>query len=174
MWLFPSASRNAMIVCPHKPKITSTPRRSRYSVSRYEAIRVSVWRSVPGMAFVATVLMAIALCANDRMIRCLEDLAVVKLAEQFLLRRPIFRNRPAHPGDVHVVLKGDVVVRDVAAPHAAAHARRHRHAVGEGARVRTGLHLPDHDAAHRCGERELVDVIVAVRVDAARMTLAAG
>ena len=42
MRLLPSASSNAMIVWPHRPKITSTPRRSRYSVSRYEAIRVSV------------------------------------------------------------------------------------------------------------------------------------
>src|SRR5436190_18082236 len=42
MRLLPSASRNAMLVWPHKPKMTSTPSRSRYSASKYDEIRVSM------------------------------------------------------------------------------------------------------------------------------------
>src|SRR5207244_1394335 len=106
MRLFASASRKAMIVCPHRPKITSTPRRSRYSVSRYAAIRFSVAFSIRSALRGATVLIR-----SSRW--WLERFAVVKLAEQLLLGRAIFRCRTAHPRDVHVVLQRDVFVRDV-------------------------------------------------------------
>src|SRR4029077_7405415 len=140
MRLFPSASSSAMIVCPHKPKITSTPRRSRYSVSRYEAIRVSVAFSVRSAMRVAAVLIRPSQVV-------LKGFAVVELAEQFLLGRSILGNRPAHPCHVHVVLERDVLVGDVAAPDAAPHARGHRHAVGEGAGIRARLHLADNHPA---------------------------
>src|SRR6476660_9320777 len=57
MRLLPRASRNAMFVWPHRPKITSTPSRSRYSASRYDEIRVAV-PAVVAAAVVATVLMS--------------------------------------------------------------------------------------------------------------------
>src|SRR4030081_1922513 len=116
MRLLPSASRNAMTVCPHRPKIAATPRRSRYSVSRYEAIRVSVAFSVRSAMCVAAVLIRPSQVVS-------KGFAVVELAEQLLLGRPILGNRPAHPCDVHVVLERDVLVGDVAAPDTAAHAR---------------------------------------------------
>src|SRR6187399_194336 len=155
MRLLPSASSSAMTVWPQRPKITSTPRRSRYSVIRYAAIRVSTFCSIRSIVVGTTVLMTVLLLATC--VR-LEGLAVVELAEQLLLRWPVFGDGPAHPRDVHVVLERDVLVGDVAAPDAAAHARRHRHAVGEGAGVGARLHLPDHDAAHRRGQREAMDV----------------
>src|SRR4029077_7103935 len=101
MRLFPSASSSAMIVCPHKPKITSTPRRSRYSVSRYEAIRVSVAFSARSMGRGAPVLI------RSSHVR-LKGFAVVELAEQLLLGGAILGNRPADPGNVQIVLERDV------------------------------------------------------------------
>src|SRR6187549_785267 len=78
-----------------------------------------------------------------------ERLRAVELAEQLFLGRLVFRSRAADPGDIHVVLERDVLVRDVSAPHSAAHARGHGHAVREGPGVRTGLDLPDHHPADR-------------------------
>ena len=57
---------------------------------------------------------------------------------------------------------------------AAAHARRHRHAVGERAGIRARLDLAHHDAADRGHEREPVDVVVVERIDAAGVAFAAG
>src|SRR4051812_20155402 len=156
-----------MMVCPHNPKMTSTPRRSRYSVSRYEAIRVSL-----AFAVVSTVRVAAVLIRPSPMWS--EGFAVVELAEQFLLRWPVLGNRPAHPRDVHVVLQRDVLVGDVAAPDAAAHARGHRHPVGERTGIRARLHLADHHPADRRDQREAMDVVVVVRVDPARVPLAGG
>src|SRR4029079_7618601 len=167
MLLRPSASSMPMTVWPVRPETTSTPSRSRYSASRYAARRVSV---VVGSGSEIT-WMAVLIIGPYR---ALEDFRVVELAEQFLLRRPVLGDRPADPVDVHVVLQRDVLVGDVAAPDAAAHARGHRHAVGEGAGVRARLHLADHDAAHRRHERQAVDVIVVVRIDSAGVSLAGG
>ena len=77
-----------------------------------------------------------------------------------MIRGPVFRNRPADPGDVHVVLERDVFVRDVPPPNSASHTGRHRHAIRERARVRGGLDLPHHDPADRSDQRQLVNVIV--------------
>ena len=46
-----------MTVWPQSPKITSTPRRSRYSVSRYDAMRVSAGAATRSAAGSRTVLM---------------------------------------------------------------------------------------------------------------------
>src|SRR6185436_8179306 len=99
MRLLPIASRNAMFVWPHRPKITSTPSRSRYSVSRYEAMRVSL-ASARGAVVEATVIMTVLS----------EDFRFIELAEQLLLRGTIFGERPADPRHVHVVLQRDVLV----------------------------------------------------------------
>src|SRR5690348_988558 len=56
-------------------------------------------------------------------------LRIVEIAEEFGFRRAVFGNRAAHPGDLHIVLEADVLIRDIAAPDAAAHARGHRHSV---------------------------------------------
>src|SRR6266542_6748773 len=103
-----------------------------------------------------------------------EDFRVVELTEQLLLRRAVFRDWTADPGDVHVVLPRDVLVRDVAAPDPAPHARRHRHAVRKGAGVRARLHLPHHYPADRRGQCQTMDVVIVKRVDAAGVSLAAG
>src|SRR5262245_35525597 len=123
--LLPSASRNPITVWPQSPKITSTPSRSRYSVSRYDAMRVS--------AFGATRLTAVWVAISMRSVLSGWSWRVIELAEEFGLGGLVFGNRTRHPRHVHVVLEGHVLVGDVAAPDPAPHARRHRHAVGEGA-----------------------------------------
>src|SRR5829696_6192360 len=141
MRLRPSASSMPMTVCPVSPNTTSTPRRSRYSASRYAANRVSlVVGSGSGMTWIAVLMV----CPGIRS----EDFRVVELSEQLLLGRAVLRDRAAHPCHVEVVLQRDVLVGDVAAPDAAAHARGHRHAVGEGAGVGARLDLSHHDADH--------------------------
>src|SRR4029079_2392026 len=167
MLLRPSASSMPMTVWPVRPKTTSTPSRSRYSASRYAARRVSVVvGSGSGITWMAVLIIG--------PYRALEDFRVVELAEQFLLRRPVLGDRTADPGHVHVVLQRDVLVGDVAAPDAAAHARGHRHPVGEGARVGARLHLAHHDPAHRRDQRETMDVAVVEGIDPARVAAAAG
>ena len=89
MRLLPSASSNAMMVWPHRPKITSTPSRSRYSVSRYDAIRVPVARPRLG---------GLGRCRHQCVLASrFEDLAVVELAEQLRLRTACPRESAGSP-----------------------------------------------------------------------------
>src|SRR5262249_29530394 len=61
----------------------------------------------------------------------------------------------------------------IAAPHTAFHAGRHRHAVGKCSGIRGRLNLSDHDPADRSNESKVVDMLIAKRVDSARMPAAA-
>ena len=165
--LLPSASRKPITVWPHRPKITSTP-------EALEVVGQQVRRDPRlglGAARLTAAWAAMVIMVGFRLRR---DRRVVELAEQLGFRRLVLGDRPADPRHVHVVLERDVLVGDVAAPDAAAHARGHRHAVGEGAGVGARLDLPHHDAADRRHQREPVDVLVVERVDAARVAAAAG
>ena len=78
----------------------------------------------------------------------LRDLGIIELSDQLRFRRPVLRDGPAHPCDIHVVLQGDVLVSDVTALCAAPHAGRHGHAVVEGTPLfgsRRGIEWRDAD-----------------------------
>src|SRR6185312_12558740 len=97
-----------------------------------------------------------------------ECFAVVEPSENLLLAGPVFGDGPADPSGVHEVLNPNVFADNVAAPGAAAEARRHRHAVCERASVAANLRLADHDPADRRHKRKLINVFVIKRIDAAR------
>ena len=71
------------------------------------------------------------------------------------------------------MLQVNILVRDIAAPDAAAHARSHRHAVGEVPGIGARLRLTDHNPAYRRHERKPVNVVFTEGIDAAGVPLAA-
>ena len=98
---------------------------------------------------------------------------LVELAEQLLVAGHILGQRTGHPGGVHVVLQADVLGHDVAAPGAAPHGRRGRHAVGGRTGVAAVVGLAHHDAGHGGAHAQTMDVVVVEGVDAAAVALAA-
>ena len=98
---------------------------------------------------------------------------LIELTEELLQGGHILGNGTGDPGVVHVVLEGDVLGNDVAAPGAAAHGGRRRHAVRGAARVALVVGLADHDTGDRRHHSKAMDVIVVEGVDAAGVALAA-
>ena len=70
------------------------------------------------------------------------------------------------------MLQRDVFTGNISTPGAAAQTRRHRHAIGKCAGIGFGLRLAHHHAADRCGQGQLMNVVVFERIDAAGVTFA--
>src|SRR5688500_3953762 len=113
---------------------------------------------------------SIARCLLDRRADALHYVS----AEQHLVTGPILLLRPreGHPADVDEVAPVDVVIGGIAAPGTAAERERLRHPVPQVAAVGLALRLPHHDPRGLGGVRELHDVVLVVRVDAAGVTAA--
>src|SRR5215471_9087685 len=87
----------------------------------------------------------------------LESLCIKEFSKNFLLTRTVFRNGFTNPSDVHIVLNADVFAGNVATPRPAAEACRHRHSIIECTGIRPNLRLPDHDAANRRCQCQLMN-----------------
>src|SRR3989339_1920656 len=102
-----------------------------------------------------------------------ENLAVVKLTEQLLFRRPVLRNRPTHPCNLHIMLQRNVFVGNIPPPITASHASSHWHTVSKGSGIGFRLRLTDHNTADGRHKRQTMNVVIVKRVYAAGMTFPA-
>src|SRR5580704_6926587 len=102
---------------------------------------------------------------------CSKDRAIKEFAEYLFLRRLVFRDWLAHPGDIHKMLHPNVFACNVATPGAAPEAGGHWHSVCKRTGVAPNLRLPHHDPAYWSNQCQLMNVSFIERVDTTGMPL---